>query len=143
MRVSREWRLGARGSTSAPSSARKSVARAASRAAVFAVRAALVTASAACTADKDDDGPGKRGADAARTSDAQVAGDAAAGVDARVAGDADGQVSSARDASEKLDAAEDAGTLADSALDAEPDGDWVPVPIYGGVFPDPRTRARV
>ena len=25
----------------------------------------------------------------------------------------------------------------------EPDGGFVPVPIYGGVFPDPMSRARV
>jgi hypothetical protein len=101
-----------------------------------------VAGTAACAHERDDD------ADAAADAGAGEAGvptmlamDAAmpsGGLDAgrRDAGAYD---ASARDAASAPDA-----TLADAAIPVGPDEDaWVPIPLYGGAFPDPLSRAKV
>jgi hypothetical protein len=109
----------ARDATPAADVKRTLIPRGTSRAAAFALRAALVTATAGCAANHDgDDEPG---AEAGASPDAMAAADAGAA----------------------RDAAPEASAAADAAPDAEDEDAFVPIPIYGGVFPDPRTRAKV
>lgn len=128
-------------------------ARGSSRAAAFALRAALVAASAGCAAahdpDDDADSPGAAGADARAYVDAGASHDAQINSDARVA-DAGHNATDARvpDAAQQgtdarvADAASEASAR-DATLDAPDEDAFVPIPLYGGVFPDPRTRAKV
>ena len=110
--------------------------RGASRAAVFALRTALIAGTAGatgCGSDANDEAQdaGGQGHDAAAENDAaqnDAAQDAAAHEDAGVDTDA-AQIA-------------DAGDAGEGDADADEDA-FVPVPIYGGSFVDPRTRAKV
>jgi hypothetical protein len=128
---------------------RRTMPRGSSRAAAFALRAALVTATAGCAASHDPDdnagagpgGDGSRRGDAASAHDAAVLRDASvplgaiASADAAVGASAD----AARDAAPE--AAAEAAVV--PSLDASDQDAFVAIPLYGGVFPDPRTRAKV
>ena len=97
----------------------RALLRSPSRAAAFALRTALVVAPVTLACGGDE-GKAERDAEGSGGS-AQNAAGASPGAGASAGAPA-------------LDGEADAGS---------PDAGFVPVPIYGGVFPDPLTRARV
>lgn len=118
-----------------------------SRAAVFAVRAAL--AAGAAPGLLGCGGEGDSGARETRRDVVAAGGNAgSAAHNAGSGGTADGSTPSAGSGG-TIDLGANAGSggapeetqTADAG--AEPDGSFAPVPIYGGVFPDPTRRARV
>ncbi|MDH5672423.1 MAG: hypothetical protein OEZ06_09765 [Myxococcales bacterium] len=104
-----------------------------SRAASYALRAAILasTAGAACTSNESTEAPDAQAVDAGGSEPVSDA-----SVDASPALQDSGS-------SEAVNT-EDASAQADAAAPAEDDdAGFVVVAIYGGVFPDPKTRARV
>lgn len=122
----------------------RGIPRGSSRAAAFALLA-VTTAGCAASHDRDDEPALEAGAsaDASQSRDAATIQDAAAPQDAAVIKDA--AATDAAALADASDAARDAAPIpgVDAALDGSSQDAFVPIPIYGGVFPDPRTRAKV
>jgi hypothetical protein len=102
-----------------------------SRAAVFAMRTALVAAAPGALACGDEEGSRPRGT----LQDVASAGASGAGQGGSSAGSSAGTSGTGG-----AIALAPADSDADAGADAEP---YAPIPIYGGVFPDPMSRARV
>ncbi len=115
----------------------RALLRSPSRAAAFALRTALVVApvTVACGAE----GSAERDA-GVRSGGARSDGAAGASAGSFAQGGAGGSPSAGSAGAVAQADEADAGLEADAG---SPDAAFVPVPIYGGVFPDPMTRARV